>query len=387
MPLLSVIVPIYNTEKYLEKCIKSIVNQSYKDIEIILVDDGSTDGSKSVCNKFVKEDNRIKYVYKENEGEIFARGTGLDYASGKYVIFVDSDDYVDDEYCEVLVNDIQKYDVDLVEVGMWFKETVETHGKIKTGLYKTKEEMLYIKENFLYYKDTGMAGMTYANYARIYKREKINRIFEEYKEFNKRIDIGGDTIISYMYILECESIYISDKCCYRYVNREGSAVNKKYFNYLSILSDWYNILYSISIKYDNKYALIDKLEKTMKLLILSSTKMLGFSEENQISKYGFPFDINKQYVIYGAGNVGCDYIKHLLKNDQMPLAWLDKNSDIIKNKLGIEIIKPNRLIDLNFDYVIIAVLEKETADKIKVDLIDMGIDEKKILWKEPIRLF
>lgn len=100
--LISIIVPVYNVQEYLKNCINSILNQSYKNIEIILVDDGSTDESSSICDLYVKKDSRIKVIHKENGGLSDARNMGIKSARGKYITFVDSDDYLDENYVKVL---------------------------------------------------------------------------------------------------------------------------------------------------------------------------------------------------------------------------------------------------------------------------------------------
>lgn len=102
--LISIIVPVYNVEQYLEKCVKSIQNQTYKNIEIILIDDGSTDNSGTICDNIAKSDERIKVVHKKNEGLSATRNYGIKLARGEYIGFVDSDDYIDDDMYEILVN-------------------------------------------------------------------------------------------------------------------------------------------------------------------------------------------------------------------------------------------------------------------------------------------
>lgn len=106
--LISIVIPVYNVERYLKKCINSIVNQSYKNIEIILVDDGSTDNSSEICDEYIKKDDRIKVIHKENGGLSDARNKGIDMAKGKYITFVDSDDYVENLYIEKLYEAICK---------------------------------------------------------------------------------------------------------------------------------------------------------------------------------------------------------------------------------------------------------------------------------------
>lgn len=110
----SVIIPVYNVEKYLKKCIDSVINQTYKNLEIILVDDGSPDNCPAICDGYAKIDNRVKVIHKQNGGQGEARNYGIETAEGEYVLFVDSDDYIAHDTVEILVNKAKKYDVDMV---------------------------------------------------------------------------------------------------------------------------------------------------------------------------------------------------------------------------------------------------------------------------------
>lgn len=111
------IVPIYNTEKYVDKCINSIACQTYKNLEIILVDDGSTDSSPAICDEWARRDNRIKVIHKENGGQSSARNRGLDIASGEYIGFVDSDDYIMSDMFQTLYDLLHEYDADMSMIG------------------------------------------------------------------------------------------------------------------------------------------------------------------------------------------------------------------------------------------------------------------------------
>ena len=119
MPKVSVIVPVYNVEKYIRQCLDSLVGQTLKDIEIILVNDGSSDKCPEICDEYASKDNRIKVIHRENGGICVARNTGLDKACGRYIVFVDSDDYCYPDYCEILVKYAELYDADFV-VGQKF---------------------------------------------------------------------------------------------------------------------------------------------------------------------------------------------------------------------------------------------------------------------------
>ena len=111
--MISVIVPVYNVEKYLDKCVESIVNQTYKDLEIILVDDGSPDNCPAMCDEWAKKDDRIKVIHKENGGLSSARNAGLDVAVGEFLAFADSDDYLYSQSFEYMLNAIQEYEADI----------------------------------------------------------------------------------------------------------------------------------------------------------------------------------------------------------------------------------------------------------------------------------
>jgi len=135
VPRVSVIVPVYNVEQYLERCLDSIVNQTLQDIEIIIVNDGSTDNSLDIVNKFAEHDMRIKIVTRKNGGLAAARNTGLEHAGGEYIGFVDSDDWIDLDYYEKLYNTAKKYNSDIAYADF-----------IRRGKYKNKKRMKFDKE-------------------------------------------------------------------------------------------------------------------------------------------------------------------------------------------------------------------------------------------------
>lgn len=131
--LISIIVPVYNVEKYLRECLDSLINQTYKNIEIIIVDDGSTDNSGKICDEYEKKNKNIKVIHKENEGLGFARNTGLEYVHGEYVTFVDSDDYVDNDFIEELYKNITTKNVDICKSG--FKRIDDNHNILAIRKY------------------------------------------------------------------------------------------------------------------------------------------------------------------------------------------------------------------------------------------------------------
>jgi len=139
-PLISIIVPVYNVSKYLKKCIESLINQSYKNVEIILVDDGSNDGSGKICDKYKNDDNRIVVIHKKNNGVSSARNCGIDAANGKFVCFVDGDDYVMSDYVEYLYNLINKNNAEI-------SITTEMFGNFDNNQTKKVTEKIWNNEN------------------------------------------------------------------------------------------------------------------------------------------------------------------------------------------------------------------------------------------------
>ena len=116
-PKISVIIPVYKVEKYLDRCVNSVLNQTLKDIEVILIDDGSPDGCPAMCEEYKKKDNRVRVIHKENGGLGYARNSGLEIATGEYIAFVDSDDFIEEDMYESLYSDAIKYNADVVLQG------------------------------------------------------------------------------------------------------------------------------------------------------------------------------------------------------------------------------------------------------------------------------
>jgi len=144
--LVSIVIPIYNVELFLERCLSSITSQTYQNLEIILVDDGSTDSSPNICDSWASKDSRIKVIHKSNAGLGMARNTGIDNASGRYICFFDSDDYIALETIETALNTAKKYNADIVAFGM---SVVNQHGAVTKTFTPESEKDCYRGEEVL----------------------------------------------------------------------------------------------------------------------------------------------------------------------------------------------------------------------------------------------
>ena len=162
-PLISVIVPVYKVEKYLDRCVESIVNQTYTNLEIILVDDGSPDNCPAMCDAWAEKDNRIKVIHKENGGLSSARNAGLDVYNGQLLMFVDSDDWVDDDIVSLMYESMLNNSTDMVSCSLYYESNVVEVVTIKDELFCGAD----IQKAFL------MDEIRPEAWAKLYKRELI----------------------------------------------------------------------------------------------------------------------------------------------------------------------------------------------------------------------
>lgn len=211
---ISVIIPVYNVEKYLKRCIESVINQTIKDLEIILVDDGSTDSSGRICDEYAKKDKRIKVIHKENGGLSDARNAGLDIARGYYISFVDSDDYIDNNMIEKLYYGCTKNNTDIAICDKILE--LENGKKFKEKMYNNSCELNQKEtyENILLYSPSV--------WNKLFKRELFTdirfpkgKLYEDIITTNKLIDKSNKTF----YV---EGTY------YHYIQRQNSIVHKNF---------------------------------------------------------------------------------------------------------------------------------------------------------------
>lgn len=227
--MISVIVPIYNVEEYLSTCIESILNQTYKDLEILLIDDGSTDNSGKICDEYAKQDHRCIVIHQLNKGEAEARNTGLDHATGEYISFIDGDDYIHPQMFEILHEALQKGDYD-------FSMTLykEVHNK-ETSLFipnytfqeLNQDQLIYGLYNSSRKRNNYPEISFHVVWNKLYKRSTI-------KSF-KFIDTSSeDTVFNNSIFLTCKKSIVINQIMYYWVQRRNSithqSINKRYIN-------------------------------------------------------------------------------------------------------------------------------------------------------------
>lgn len=218
--LVSVIVPIYKVEKYLGKCVDSIINQTYKNLEIILVDDGSPDNSGKICDEYAKKDNRIKVIHKENGGHSSARNAGLDVSTGEFIAFVDSDDRIHLDFVEKLYRAIKEENADIASC--YVESFIENKNKIERRVYVNKKIVVEGKGGgFKYYYHLGKKSSNVV-WNKLYKRH----IFETLRFINGRV--YEDRAIYLHLLAQSEKMVFIPEVLYTYTVRSGSTMRSDF---------------------------------------------------------------------------------------------------------------------------------------------------------------
>lgn len=291
-PEISIIVPVYKVEAYLKKCIDSILSQTFKDLEIILVDDGSPDECGKICDEYAEKDSRIRVIHKENGGLSSARNAGLDIAAGKYVGFVDSDDWIEPDMYEILykITEENKAEIGVVTSKIIYSDRISITGIHGLVIHNKLEAMKEVIVSGLYDEVV---------WTKLFKKEVIG------KERFKTGIIYEDTDFTYRVIDKCSKVVSLGKPLYNYVKRENSAMDKavKEINldgiyiyeemYRFIMSNYPELKEDVLIKFVNtmlinlnhlcKTVKTDKVEE--KILLVSEKLNRYFTESLFIKSY------------------------------------------------------------------------------------------------------
>lgn len=380
---ISVIVPVYNGELYIEKCITSILEQTYTEFELILVNDGSTDHSGTICEKFANKDRRIKVVHKKNGGLISARITGIEEAKGKWISFVDSDDWIDTFFLERMINVAEKSAADIVISGCISENSGVSEkitNLIPSGIYEENElEMSFIPK-MLYYQGFYQFGILPYMCNKIFNREILKKCYEN---IDTKIYDGEDVAVVYPYILYSKRIAVIDECMYHYRIHEKSMTFQKKKGFYENVSRLYIHLYKIFSTSKYYEVMLPQLNQYMRLMI-----WIGIPEENRKKEgYLFPFEkvpYGSDVILYGAGAVGIEYYQQLKRSNYCNIVtWVDRNYLGMAGQ-GFLIESPNMISFKKYDYIVIANIKEEIRKEIKEFLLEMGISENKIIMGEEV---
>lgn len=247
--LVSIIIPVYNAEKTLGKCLSSILNQTYNNLDIIVVNDGSTDNSDNICKKFQNKDKRINYIYQKNSGVSNARNSGINLVKGEYVTFIDADDWIDNDFIESLMNLIVKNNADVItSTAIDFtddKVINKVDSELKYKIINNSDEML--KELF--------KGKKYnsVSWGKIYKKEVIIN-----QKFDEDLKIAEDLKFLILVLKNCNKLVATNIRKYHYYINDGSAIHSGFNeNWIDAISYYKDIIYKYNDTNLKIYAILN----------------------------------------------------------------------------------------------------------------------------------
>lgn len=379
--LVSIIVPVYNVESYISECIESIRGQTYKNLQIILVDDGSTDQSGILCDEYAKQDQRIHVIHQQNGGTVIARQKGLQYAEGTYIGFVDGDDCIAPDMYRSLVSEMETSGADFVHTGYWKNDRKRATSRQQIIDFSRNDE----KIDFL---KTAVLGperyISPSMWSKLFKAELIIKCFNQISQDNQ---LGEDLINLCICVLESNKVALTDSTYYYYRVRSDSMFHK---NNLGRIKDIIR-MYEGVCKALVSHGCYQELKGIMDGFLWD--KVLEYVDINgqcfQIEEYYFK-DVDvlkgKKIIIYGAGRVGRDYYSQICRYTECQVvAWVDEHPYQYEYQ-HIRLHEIDSLDSIEFDLLVIAVKSAEMASEIFDQLITRGIEKNRIYWSKPERL-
>nr|WP_308656054.1 glycosyltransferase family A protein [uncultured Agathobacter sp.] len=387
---LSVIITAYNCERYIQRCIQSVVNQTYNNYEIIIVDDGSIDETGNICDEYAKLYKNIKVIHKQNGGTVAARKEGIIESCGAMVCFIDGDDWIDNTYFERAMKLYQRnLDIEIISFGLIF-EYVEAPQKnhqledaASGGFYDKIRVYKDILPYYIYDYRKNQSAITTSVCCKFVKKELAKEAIEM---LDKRITYGEDGAFVLALLLKTKSLYVCKEAGYHYEQHQ----NSQNFNFdesalynLVLLKD---CMYTIGKEADDAMIIREQIDYYIKSYLVEwGNRVLKVDIANRI--YAFPTSRIKKkskIVVHGAGKVGKQYIHFLRSCCEYDLvAWTDKNSE----EQFVESYKPcsmDELEKLDFDYVILAAADSKMRKQMKEEIQTHYISENKIVDCNPI---
>lgn len=363
---LSIIVPVYNSEEFLHECICSILSQSYQNIELILVDDGSTDDSIKICRQFEKTDDRVKVLQMEHKGPFFARREGVLAACGEYITFVDSDDFVaEDSFSKGHWNMQMKIDIIIFNIYRYYGDNVIfiDGNKYKKKIYKRKDIEKEIYPTMIWDFSVDSFGLDPSLCNKLFKRDLLVRIYSNAIDYTGHY--GEDVAVIFFAVYMADVISFVDEAYYyhRHRKRDAIPVYIKADDYYEKLLELYHVL--------RKQFCEDVFQKQIEGFYVYSTLLrANFMGWVKCDRYIFPFDRVKcgsKVIIYGAGRVGKLYISQLKKlNYCRVVAVVDRNYA----EYNVNWILPvESLLNIkSYDYIVLAIANKGIKHEISREL-------------------
>ena len=372
-PFLTVIIPVYNTEKYLVQCLESVLAQTFTDIEFLCIDDGSTDGSPQMLDEYSQKDARIKVIHKANGGLVSVRKLGVEKAAGKYIGFVDSDDWIDYDMYERLCDAAIKSDADLVSSNYWQEGSYSNISKdaVEAGVY-TGAKIDELRNRMILDLKKHDKGLSGSLCTKIFRASMLKKIIPEIPD---EIRVSEDKVTSLTFILECNTAVILDEAYYHYRINLESMFHADDPNYLLNYHYVYNYFRKLySHKNFTEYMRTQAELYIVQFLIKGINTQMGFSFRNLMwidPDWIKSPDLGKNIALYGSGDLGRTYEKHIAESsDKAFCGYVDGDN-----------------IPDDYDSIVITMKNRDTSEEAREKLIKLGVDPKDIFWFKQEEIF
>ena len=395
--MISIIVPVYNTEAYLRKCLDSILCQTVGDMEVICVDDGSTDESPRILDVYVAADSRVKVIHQKNGGLVSARKVGLKAATGEYIGYVDSDDWIETNMYEKLFEALTDGKADIAMCGR-VEEIGHTGRKVRHGFQAGRYDKQELIENIYPCMIVNGAffewGIFPGVWDKLFRRETLEKF---QMAVDERLTMGEDAVCTYPALLHAENICILDECLYHYRQSSTSMVRQKVD--VETERKRFQLLYQTGWRELEQGKGIYDLTKQWKeyLLFLMIPRADTLLEGMEKLDYLFPFSKVKRgsdIILYGMGTYG-QRLYQFLKASEFchVVACADRNYEEL-NRQGLRVISPGEIGDCGCDVIVVAnsfarvrkEIERELTEKYPKKKINV-MDETLIHSEYALTLF
>lgn len=375
--LLSIIVPIYNIDQYVGFCIESLIKQTYRNLEIILVDDGSTDRSGALCDLYRSKDSRIKVIHKENGGLVSARKAGVQIASGSYIGNVDGDDWVEPDFFEVLHRAAVKAEADIVCAGYsrdFFDQHVKCTNNILDGIYEGDGlEKLYTQ--MMAEDDCFTIGVTTYVWNKLFKTDIVREV---QLAVDEGITIGEDSAVTYPAMLKAKRVYVCDNSSYHYRQREGSMlkIQDNFDVEREKIKRMYEYLEKVFAKDERNEMLLKQLERfSLGYFIMRSG---GILDKGKSNAFGVDFEGKKVAVVL-AGTFGQMVYNRLNSTGYCEVVgWYDDDYWEYR-RCGMNVDPLDEIDVSEVDYALIAKTNGEDIEWLKERLKAISIKNEQVL--------
>ncbi len=380
--LISVVVPIFNTEDYLKKCIESILHQTYKNLDIILVDDGSTDSSSQICDFYSNKDSRVTVIHKQNGGLVSARKAGVRAAKGHYIVNVDGDDWIEQDRIKELVhNGICHSGADMVYMAGYSRDYANDHILIEPDISAhtfDAEQKAQMLSMIFDPQEAFKVKIGWCLCAWAIKRELLQ---EKQPLINEKIVLGEDAICVLFCLVSAQRVSVIKQNGYHYVQRTSSithAVPELSCRDMLPMNIWYHQLKN----YLESNHVFDEMQKIFVYLVLYELMIADYGwllKANKNFLYPFP-QVRKGHrlIVYGAGALGYSLMKFLSESqDYQVVLWVDRNTNR-QTIPGYYISPIETILSAEYDFIVVAVMGADMAKEIKTSLIQKGVSENKI---------